>query len=65
MAKQVSNYVKGVKHPSAKMNVTKVRQARKSYATGKWSIADLAIKYGITPQSMSQILKRQTWKHVA
>lgn len=54
----------GARHHSAKMTTAKVRQARKSYATGKWTQTALARKYGISTQSMSQILRRDTWKHV-
>lgn len=55
----------GTKHHFAKMTVAKVRQARKSYDTGKWSIAALADKYGVAPQTMHAILQRRTWKHVS
>ena len=54
----------GAKHHASKMTTAKVKQARKSFATGKWTQAKLAEKYGISPQSMSAILKRQSWKHV-
>lgn len=63
-------YVTGTKHHSAKLNPAKVRQARKSYevrlkdGSRKWTIADLARKYGVSRPVMSQALKRQTWKHV-
>ncbi|MFD8117019.1 hypothetical protein [Streptomyces microflavus] len=46
------------------MTVAKVRQARKSFATGRWTIVALAVKYGVTNSTMSAILKHQTWKHV-
>lgn len=55
----------GAKHHAAKMTTAKVRQARKSFETGKWTVKALAEKYGITPQSMHAIIKRTTWKHVA
>jgi len=55
----------GVKHHAAKMTAAKVRQARKSYATGNWTIVALADKYGITRQSMDAILRHKTWKSVA
>jgi hypothetical protein len=60
----------GAKHHAAKMTTATVRQARKSYelktkeGKRKWTITALAVKYGITPQSMDAILKRRTWKHV-
>ncbi|MFD4474597.1 helix-turn-helix domain-containing protein [Streptomyces sp. NPDC058471] len=55
----------GVKHHNAKMTVAKVRQARKSYATGKWSIRRLAEKYGVSHQAMWSVVQRKTWQHVA
>ena len=63
-------HVIGTKHHSAKLNPAKVRQARKSYevrykdGTRKWTIAALARKYDVSRPVMSQVLKRQTWKHV-
>lgn len=55
----------GSKHHASKMTTAKVKQARKSFSTGKWSQRKLAKKYGISPQSMADILKRRSWKHVA
>lgn len=66
MAQQI-----GTKHHAAKMNPAKVRQARKSYevrlrdGSRKWTKKALARKYGITPQSMNDILTNKTWKHVS
>lgn len=55
----------GAKHHAAKMTTAKVRQARKSYGSGKWTIKALAEKYGVSRQSMHALLNRKTWKHVA
>lgn len=55
----------GAKHHAAKMTTVKVRAARKSYATGKWTLAALAEKYGVRPQTMHAIIQRRTWKNVA
>lgn len=55
----------GTRHHAAKLNNAKVRQARKSYATGKWTISALAQKYGVSVPSMSDVLKFRTWKHVS
>lgn len=65
-----TNHVHGTKHHSAKLNPTKVRQARKSYEVRtpngkrKWTIAALAAKYGVTPATMRQALTGDTWAHV-
>jgi len=55
----------GVKHHAAKMTTAKVKQARKSYDTGKWTISGLARKYEISHQAMWSIIRRKTWSHVA
>lgn len=55
----------GAKHHLAKMTNAKVRQARKSYDTGKWTIRALADKYGVAPQTMHAIVNRKTWRHVS
>ncbi|MEU3052204.1 hypothetical protein [Streptomyces griseus] len=57
-------HVSGTKHHAAKLNNAKVRQARKSFATGKWSIARLAEKYGVSRPAMSAAVHGHTWKHV-
>jgi uncharacterized protein YjcR len=54
----------GTKHHAAKLTTAKVRQARKSYATGKWTVAKLAEKYGVATQTMHAVLTYRTWKHV-
>lgn len=56
---------KGAKHHAAKMTAAQVRQARKSYATGKWTIRGLAEKYGVAHQTMGAIIARKTWQHVS
>lgn len=55
----------GVKHHNAKMTAATVRQARKSYATGKWSIRRLAAKYGVSHQAMWSIVQHKTWVQVS
>lgn len=54
----------GAKHHAAKLTAAKVKQARKSYATGKWTISALAEKYGVRNQTMWAIIRERTWKHV-
>ncbi|PRH79340.1 hypothetical protein C6N75_09655 [Streptomyces solincola] len=55
----------GTRHHNAKLDNRKVRQARKSFDTGKWTVTALATKYGVSWGTMYALLKRQTWKHVA
>lgn len=54
----------GAGHHSAKLTAAKVRQARKSFATGKWTIAALARKYSVSGPSMAAALRSKTWKHI-
>ncbi len=65
---------KGAKHHMAKMDAASVRAARDTFKNGSFimvdgkrqpiTVAALARKYGIAPQSMHSILKGDTWKHV-
>lgn len=65
MATTTTQAGRGTRHHAAKMTNAKVRQARKSYATGKWTIAALAAKYDVSWGTMSALLKNETWKHVS
>lgn len=58
------NNSQGARHHASKMTASKVRQARKSYLTGKYTQRALAQKYGIADASMSAILKGTSWKHL-
>lgn len=68
--------IKGNKHHKAVMNEAKVRAARKAYHSGQTTIlvdgkrvpvtlAALAKKYGVAPQTMHAIVTGRTWKHVS
>ena len=48
---------------NAKMTDEKVREARKLYESG-WSIRKLMEKYEMSECPITQIVKRQSWKHV-
>jgi ribose 1,5-bisphosphokinase PhnN len=52
----------GELHPSSKLTSTQVINIR--HAHDSVSVRQLARLYRVTPQSVSSILKRQTWKHV-
>ncbi len=54
----------GETHHNAKMTVQTVKEARRAYATGDFTITALADKYRISHQSMSAILHGKTWKNV-
>lgn len=56
--------VRGERFWSAKLNEEKVRKARRLYATGRYTIRELADRFQLAESSMSSILYRRTWKHV-
>lgn len=60
----LTNHARGARHHASKMTAAKVTQARKLYATGKWTQAALAERYGITAPAMWAILNRRTWVHI-
>lgn len=55
---------KGAEHHFAKMTDQKVDEARRLYATGRWSQLDLALEFGVGPGTMGRILRNEGWKHV-
>lgn len=55
----------GNKHHMAKLTAAQVRQARKSYATGKWTYGRLAEKYGVSRQAMQAAVTGRTWAHLS
>jgi len=55
-------YLNGEKCHMAKLNWRKVRLARKFFSSGKYSKAELARHFGITPTAMGHILNNNTWK---
>lgn len=55
---------KGAAHHFAKLDDAKVDEARRLYATGKWSQLDLALEFDVGPSTMGRILRREGWTHV-
>jgi len=55
---------KGELHHSTRMTEEKVREARRLWASGDYTISNLARKYEISHQSMTAILRGETWRHV-
>lgn len=60
-------YGAAVSHPgeqnkSAKISRLNAKQIRKDYKTGKYSQADLGKRYGINQQSVSNIIRQETWR---
>lgn len=55
----------GVLHGrGTKLNDDKVRNIRKLYATGEYTLTKLAKEYGVDIALISSVVKRQAWKHV-
>lgn len=54
---------RGERHGCAKLTATQVLAIRASYDDGGRCI-DLAVEYGVTPTTIVQIGKRQTWRSV-
>lgn len=47
--------------PHKKLTVAKVRQIRRSYATGRWSQRELGEKYGVHQVTISAVVRGVTW----
>lgn len=49
--------------PTSKMTTDQVAQLRGLYESG-WTLYDLAPRFGLAPQTVSNIVRGKTWKHV-
>lgn len=54
---------RGERHASAKLDGARVLEIRARSAAGE-SLYQLARSYGVTPQSIHAIVRRQSWKHI-
>lgn len=54
----------GVRNPRAKLTVDEVREARSLYATGGFTIQELADRYGLSKAGMHQAIARKNWRNV-
>ena len=54
----------GSDHYGAKLTESDVRSMRCAYTKGNTTMQKLGDKYGISRSMVSQIVKRQAWKHV-
>jgi len=55
---------KGIAHSRAKLTEDDVREVRRLYATGKFTQQELALKFGVSQMTISNIVRRKLWKHV-
>lgn len=54
----------GAAHPRSKLTRDAVVEMRALHATTGATAHQLAPRYGVTPQSIDQVLRRITWKHI-
>lgn len=55
---------RGSKHRAAKLTESQAMEARRKYATGLYTLAQLGAEYGLTVTPMSQLVRGITWKHL-
>ena len=55
---------RGMTHGMAKLTEDDVREIRRLYATGQFTQQDLALRFGVSYQTISDIVRRHTWKHI-
>jgi hypothetical protein len=55
---------KGTANGMAKLTEDDVREIRRLYATGNYTLKELAIRFGVSNVAIGYIVWRETWKHV-
>jgi len=55
----------GITHGLAKLTEDQVREIRRLYATGNFTQREIALQFGVDQTTISPIVNRQTWKHIA
>ena len=53
------------RHPRARLTSNTVRAIRSRYATGEVTQKELAEQYGVSAGTISQVVTRRIWDHVA
>lgn len=56
--------LKGEKFWSAKLTIEQVREIRELYATGEWSMSELAREFNVAIGTVHPLIRRRTWKSV-
>lgn len=54
----------GSKQACAKLTEELVREIRATYECGNVTLVELAIRYGVTANTIGTIVRRKTWKHL-
>ena len=57
-------YFQGTAHGMAKLNDGSVREIRRLYAAGEWTIVALGERFGVSFPTISRIVLRKNWAHV-
>jgi hypothetical protein len=57
-------HVRGSDLPQAKLTTNQVIEARRLYASGAFTIVNLAKRFPISGKAMGHIVRRTTWRHV-
>lgn len=55
---------RGERSGTAKLTEAAVSAIRAAHATGCFTYADLGRKYNITGEAISNVVNRQTWRHI-
>jgi hypothetical protein len=55
--------IRGVKRPQ-KLTAKKVIEIRKLYKTEEWTMKKLAIKFGISFQTIFNVIHKKNWRHI-
>ena len=63
-SKHKSLHSNGENHPNSKLTEKIVLEIRADWATGKYTQQQLAEKYDVCQQLISQIVNRKIWKHI-
>ena len=54
----------GEHHPWSKLDADKVREIRRAHAAGEAGFEELARRFGVSGQTVRNVVRRKTWRHV-
>jgi DNA-binding transcriptional regulator LsrR (DeoR family) len=60
----LKKYVRGERHPDARLTDKKVAELRRLYAETNVTQAELAERFEVAQSTVCNVLARRTWKHV-
>lgn len=63
-AKNPGAITKGSSIGTSKLTDEKVKEIRRIYETGSYSLSQVAKEYGVAFQTVSKIINRKSWRHV-